>query len=95
MVGKPSVFDKQEWLNIPPTYESSSRHTKRRLYVLTKLPRLTALVRAVRKDPRDVDLVARATKLAEELLALDWGVSRFFFVPSTPMRVIVCTNANI
>jgi hypothetical protein len=77
MIGKPSVFDREEWLQIPPVHDFPyGLQPKRRLYVLTKLPRLTALVRAVREDPTDDVLAAKATKLAEELLNLDWGVSR-------------------
>ena len=42
---------------------------------MTKLPRLIALVRAVRENPEDDIAVQKAIKLAEELLNLDWGVS--------------------
>ena len=76
MIGKPSVFDKQEWLHIQPARTLSYGHQpQRRLYVVTKLSRLTALVRAVRENPEDDIAAQKAIKLAEELLNLDWGVS--------------------
>ena len=78
MIGKASVFDRQEWLQIQPARILPYGHQpQRRLYVLTKLPRLTALVRAVRENPEDEIPVLKATALAEELLNLDWGVSSY------------------
>ena len=80
MIGKPSVFDRPEWLRIQPvTSELSSNptgsvHPRRRFHVMTKFPRLTALVRAVRGDPTDHVVASKAARLAEELLQLDWGV---------------------
>lgn len=74
MIGKPSVFDKPEWLRIQPGHSlANGTQSNRRLRVITRLPRLTALVRAVRNDPTNNALAAKAVKLAEELLTLDWG----------------------
>ena len=74
MIGKLSVFDKPEWLNIaPPDSCALPRvRSQRRLYVFTRLPRLTCLVRAAREDPTDSILAEKAVELAEELLSLDW-----------------------
>ena len=75
MVGKPSVFDRPEWLRIQhPHNLPHSLQPHRRFHVVTKLPRLTGLVRAFREDPTNDVLGAKAAKLAEELLNLDWGV---------------------
>lgn len=77
MIGKPSVFDRKEWLEVQPAHELPyGLQPQRRLCVLTKLPRLTALVRAARDNPEDDIALVKATKLAEELLSLDWGVSK-------------------
>ena len=77
MIGKPSVFDRQEWLQVPPAHGLPyGLRPQRRLYVLTKLPRPTILVCAVREDSTDDIRAAKATKLAKELLELDWGVSQ-------------------
>jgi hypothetical protein len=74
MIGKPSVFDRPEWLRIQPSHDLPyGLQPVRRFHVVTKLPRLTGLVRAFRENPTDDVLGAKAAKLAEELLNLDWG----------------------
>ena len=77
MIGKPSVFDKPEWLQVPPPQARSYHCTNsgRRFHVLTRLARLTSLVRSVREDSTDDIIAAKAVQLAEELMNLDWGVS--------------------
>ena len=76
MIGKSSVFDKEEWLDIPPIHDGTfEAGTTRRFHVMTKLARLTGLIRAVRENPEDSITARKAAALAEQLMVLDWAVS--------------------
>lgn len=71
-----SVFDTPEWLDpeSPPILAKSAEHAQF-FNVLTRLPRLTALVRTLRADPSNEDVARRAIRLASSLLCLSWRVS--------------------
>nr|POF01415.1 hypothetical protein CFP56_21364 [Quercus suber] len=78
MTGKPSKFDRPEWLDIPPprgistSYFVAEKLVTCRLKATVRLPRLIALIRKLRNEPEDVLALDRAIKLAGELLGLLW-----------------------
>jgi len=73
------VFDRPEWLSIAPAPdEEGEEWCARRYYVMTKLARLTVLVRKVRELPEDEGVARDAVGLAHELIGLDWNVSMGF-----------------
>ena len=80
MIGKRSVLDTPQWLDIDPVpdYGSSGSSDridpKRRAYAFTRLTRLKGLVRTVRESPTNYSVAHKAFKLAKELLGLDWDV---------------------
>lgn len=77
MADQPSVFDRPEWLSIGPPpalgcITLTPNDLQRRFYVLTRLPRLMVLVRAMKNGQGDAALARRSVHLAKELLHLDW-----------------------
>ena len=93
MIGKPSVFDRPEWLQISPGREPRSGfQPMRRFRVLTRLPRLTWLVRAVRDDPTDDVMASKAVRLAKELTDLDWKVSDIVMEIDNGARKLDCVR---